>query len=90
MNTMLLIKFDGYYVMETILDEPKLRENAIGHMFNLVKVLVGKNHEAKNAFHSAIGEGSNLLQHVTYCTYAILSVIYVPFIMLNTVIPYIF
>jgi len=90
MNTMVFIKFDGYYVMETIIDEPKLRENSFAHIFNLVKVLFDKNHEAKNLFRAANNEESNLLKHVTYCTYSILSVLYVPIIMLSTVIPYVF
>lgn len=90
MNTMVLIKFDGYYVMETILDEPKLRENAIGHIVNLLRISVSRNKEAKQAFSEAVKNDSAMLMHITYCVYAVLSVSYVPFIMLNTVIPFIF
>lgn len=90
MNTMVLIKFDGYYVMETILDEPKLRENAISHIINLVRISFGRNVEAKKAFKETMKNDSTILMHVTYCVYAMLSVAYVPFIMLNTVIPFLF
>lgn len=90
MNTMVLIKFDGYYVMETILDEPKLRENAIGHIVNLFKVSVSRNVDAKRAFRETVKNDSAMLMHITYCVYAVLSVSYVPFIMLNTVIPFLF
>lgn len=90
MNTMVLIKFDGYYVMETILDEPKLRENAIGHIVNLLKITVSRNKEAKRAFSETVKNDSAMLMHITYCVYAVLSVSYVPFIMLNTVIPFFF
>ena len=90
MNTMVLIKFDGYYVMETILDEPKLRENAIEHIVNLFKITVSRNKEAKVAFKETVKNDSAMLMHITYCVYAVLSVSYVPFIMLNTVIPFFF
>lgn len=90
MNTMVLIKFDGYYVLETILDELKLRENAIGHMLSFIRIFFSKNRDEKKAFREAMNEGNLLLQHISYCVYAILSVSYVPFIMLNTVVPFIF
>lgn len=90
MNTMVLIKFDGYYVMETILDEPKLRENSIAHILNLVKISVSRNAEAKKAFKETVRNDSALLMHVTYCVYAVLSVSYVPIIMLSMVIPFFF
>ncbi len=90
MNTMVLIKFDGYYVMETILDEPRLRENAIGHIVNLIKVTVSKNIDAKRAFKETIKNDHAMLTHITYCVYAVLSISYVPFVMLNTIIPFFF
>lgn len=90
MNTMVLIKFDGYYVMETILDEPKLRENAINHIFAFIKIIFGRNREAKKVFNVTLNDGSLMLQHITYCVYAVFSVAYVPFVMLNTVVPFFF
>ena len=90
MNTMVLIKFDGYYVLETIIDEPKLRENAIEHIVNLLRISVSRNKKAKRAFSETVKNDSAMLIHITYCVYAVLSVSYVPFIMLNTVIPFFF
>ena len=90
MNTMVLIKFDGYYVMEILLDEVKLREKAINHIITYMTVMLGKNTEAKKAVSDTLSQGSNLLEHIAYCVYAVLSVSYIPFIMLNTVIPFIF
>lgn len=90
MNTMVLIKFDGYYIMETILDEPKLRENAIGHILNSARLVFSRNRDAKRAFSNTLSEGDHMIQHITYCVYAVLSVAYIPFVMLNTVIPFIF
>lgn len=88
MNTMVLIKFDGYYVMETIMDESKLRENAIGYIINLFKLAISRNADAKKAFRETVKDDSAMLMHITYCVYAFLSVSYVHFIMLNTVIPF--
>lgn len=90
MNTMVFIKFDGYYMMETILDEPKLRENAIGHIINLTKIVFSRNIEGRKVFKEAVKNDSAMLMHITYCVYAVLSVAYVPFIILNTVIPFFF
>lgn len=90
MNTMVLIKFDGYYILETILDEPKLRERAIGHLRNFLRMWFSHNDDAKSAFREATRNAGDILQHITYCVYAVLSVFYVPFIILHTVIPIIF
>ena len=88
MNTMVLIKFDAYYVMETILDEPRLRENAISYIVNLLKVGFDRNAELKKALKATVKNESAMLMHITYCVYAVLSVAYIPFIVLNTLIPF--
>lgn len=90
MNTMVLLKFDGYYILETILDEPKFREKAIAHVADFFKIIFSKNKEAKRALAQTLQDGGALLLHVTYCFYAVLSVAYVPFVLLNTVIPFFF
>ncbi len=88
MNMMILLKFDGYYVLETILDEPGLRENAMGHAAGLIRAAFGGKREEKKMFRE-VGNGS-ALRHMTYCVYAALSAAYVPFVMASTVIPYFF
>lgn len=90
MNTMVLIKFDGYYILETLLDEPSLRENAMGHLFGFIKIIFSKNKEAKKSLSVIKNDSSAFLQHTAYCVYAVLSMMYVPFIMLNTVVPFVF
>ena len=88
MNTMVLIKFDGYYLLETLLDEPKLREKAISHLLTWLQLTVGKDKEKKAAFKNTVNDsGSGILQHFTYCCYGVLSVSYIPFVLLNTIIP---
>lgn len=89
MNTLVLLKFDGYYVLETILDEPGLREKAITHLFGFLKVMFSKNKEERKAFSSSVKKESTLLIHLTYCFYAVLSLSYVPFVLFNTVVPFV-
>lgn len=89
MNTLILLKFDGYYILETILDEPGLREKAITHLFGFLKLLTGRNREEKKTFFSRINDESSLLVHLTYCFYSVLSLSYIPFVLFNTVIPFI-
>lgn len=88
MNTMVLLKFDGYYLLETILDEPKLREKSISHFMNYLKLIFRGNKETKQTFAATIRNDSLLLQHMMYCFYAVLSMTYVPVVLLNTVVPF--
>lgn len=90
MNTMLLLKFDGYYILETLLDEPGLREKAISHLLGFIKVVLSKETNEKKASLSALKDEGTLLLHLTYCLYAALSLIYIPFVLLNTIVPFIF
>ena len=89
MNTLVLLKFDGYYVLETILDEPGLREKAITHLLGYFRLLTGKNKEEKMAFTLKLKDDNTLLWHLTYCFYALLSLAYIPFVLFNTIIPFI-
>jgi len=89
MNTLVLLKFDGYYVLETILDEPQLREKAITHITGYVKMLLSRNKEAKRAFSDTLKDSSSLLIHLTYCFYAVLSLAYIPFVLFNTIVSFI-
>ena len=87
MNSNMLMKFDAYYIMTTILDEPKLRERAIGYIVNLMRKF-SRNTEVKRTFKENVRNDSTVLMQVSYCVYAVLSLAYVPFILLNTVIPF--
>ena len=88
MNTMIFLKFDGYYILEIILKEPGMRENAITHIINYLKVISSRNKEAKRIFAATIQEKNALLLHVTYCCYGLLSMTYVPFVLFNTLISF--
>lgn len=89
MNTLVLLKFDGYYILETVLDEPGLREKAITHLLGSTKMLFNKNREDRKAFAVKLNDDSFLLWHLTYCVYALLSLAYIPFVLFNTIIPFI-
>jgi len=90
MNTMLLLKFDGYYILETILDEPGLREKSISHLLGFCKVVFAKKTKEKDNLLSTLKDEGALLLHLTYCVYAILSLVYIPFVLVNTVVPFVF
>ncbi len=89
MNTLVLLKFDGYYILETILDEPGFREKAIAHLLGYFRLLTGKHKEEKKAFSLKLKDDSTLLWHLTYCFYALMSLAYIPFVLFNTIIPFI-
>lgn len=88
LNLMVLLKFDGYYALEVILDEPKLRENAISAVLSSVRTLFAGKKEEKAAFQQMIGEPENTLRYVMYSIYFIFSTGYIPVIMLNTIVPF--
>ena len=88
LNLMVLLKFDGYYALEVILDEPKLRENAISAVVSSVRTLFAGKKEEKAAFRQMIGEPENTLRYVMYSIYFIFSTGYIPVIMLNTIVPF--
>lgn len=88
LNLMVLLKFDGYYALEVILDEPKLRENAISAVVSSVRTLFVGKKEEKTVFRQMIGEPENTLRYVMYSIYFIFSTGYIPVIMLNTIVPF--
>ena len=89
MNTLVLLKFDGYYILETILDEPGFREKAITHLLGCFRLLMGKNKEEKKSVSLKLKDESALLLHLTYCFYALISLSYIPFVLFNTIVPFI-
>lgn len=88
LNLMVLLKFDGYYALEVILDEPKLRENALSSIFASIRTAFAGKKEEKAAYRQMLSEPENLLKHIVYGVYFIFSTGYIPVIMLNTVVPF--
>lgn len=88
LNLMVLLKFDGYYALEVILDEPKLRENAISSIIAVIRVALAGKKDEKTAFRQMIREPENILKYIMYGVYFIFSTGYIPVIMLNTIVPF--
>lgn len=88
LNLMVLLKFDGYYALEVILDEPKLRENAISAVVSSIRTAFTGKKEEKAAFRQMIGEPENTLKYIMYGVYFVFSTGYIPVIMLNTIVPF--
>ncbi len=88
MNTIVLLKFDGYYILETLLDEPGLREKARAYSLCIIKIILSLNKENKRLLKAALKIKPDIIEHTVYLIYTVISVAYVPFIMLSTVIPF--
>lgn len=88
LNLMVLLKFDGYYALEVILDEPKLRETALSSIIATIRTAFTGKKEEKAAFRQMISEPENILKHIVYGVYFVFSTGYIPVIMLNTIVPF--
>lgn len=88
LNLMGLLKFDGYYALEVILDEPKLRENALSSIVASLRTAFAGKKEEKAAYRQMLSEPENILKYIVYGVYFVFSTGYIPVIMLNTVIPF--
>lgn len=88
LNLMVLLKFDGYYALEVILDEPKLRENAMSSIIAMIRMAITGKKNERTAFRQMIREPENILKYIMYGVYFIFSTGYIPVIMLNTIVPF--
>ena len=87
MNGMVFLKFDGYYILEVLLNEPKLRDHALTHAKQYLGSILAKDRNAVKTFHNRIaGDANGYLTHIGYCAYAIFSVLYVPVLLMNTLV----
>lgn len=88
MNMMVLLRFDGYYALEVMLDEPKLRENAINYIVTSIKKIFDKNKSNTDVSRQALHEQDTGLKHFVYGVYFAFSMGYIPVILMNTVLPF--
>lgn len=89
MNTLVFLKFDGYYMLETLMNEPKFREKAMSHITELLRVIFSKKTVNKKAVLISLKKDEMVLSHLCYCFYSVISIAYVPFVLMNTVAPFI-
>lgn len=87
MNGLIFLKFDGYYMLEVILEETKLREKAIQHIKQCSTMLMNKDKSAWNGFREDMrNNDSKYLMHLTYLAFSLLSLTYIPFTIINAII----
>lgn len=87
LNCVIFLKFDGYYILEILLDEPGFRETAMQH-FRMELSLFGRKHQAeRKALHSELRKNpEESLKHLCYCAYSVLSTLFIPVLVGNTVL----
>lgn len=84
MNCMIFLKYDAYYMMEVLLQEPGLKENAVEHVKQCAAALLPGNREARNTMRRQMKENPDQAAgHVFYCLYFLASVAAVPFFAVN-------
>lgn len=87
MNCMIFLKFDGYYIAEVLFGEGNLRENATNHMKQVLMLLFSKDKRPLRQFRAKMRlGGSEQLSHIAYLTFSIVSSMFIPLIVLNTVL----
>lgn len=78
MNTMVFLKFDGYYILEVMTDTPQLKEMSLAYL-RLLAARKGATRETA----PATGPADRIL----FFAFGLASVVFVPFIVLNALIP---
>lgn len=80
-NGMIFLKFDGYYILEAIFDEPNLREKA--KMYLAVSLRKGSKTGAE------IGSEANAMsssKKMMYIAYSLISLAYIPILIINLIV----
>lgn len=86
MNGMIFLKFDGYYIMEVLVDEIQLKEKSIIYFRQLIAMLINGEKSSYRRFKEEMKiNQSQYLMNGVYLIYLLLSVIYVPFAIINAV-----
>ena len=89
LNGVCFLKFDGYYILEVLLNEPAFHEKAMLHLKQCLMLAGEKYRTELAAFHKSLRQSEQAaVQHLFYCTYAILSVVFVPVLIGNVIFSY--
>ena len=87
MNGMVFLKFDGYYMLEVILDEPQLKEKTTRHLKQYTAMILNKDKSVLNSFHDDVrNNDGKYLTHITYLVFSLLSLTYIPITIINSII----
>ena len=88
-NCFIFLKFDGYYLLEIMLNEPNLKEKASMFMKSCIFALfTKKNSPYKKIYLEQINFDKNFLQNLMYIIFAILSSVFVPAFIINSLISF--
>lgn len=86
MNGMIFLKFDGYYIMEILVDEIQLKEKSFTYFRQLVTLLTNKDKSFYRKFREEMRNNqTRYLTNWVYLIYLLLSASYVPFVIINAV-----
>ena len=83
MNGMIFLKFDGYYIMEVLVDEIQLKEKSITYFRQLITTVVNRDKSFYRRFKEMRNSQSQYLTNWVYLIYLLLSVTYIPFAIIN-------
>lgn len=87
MNGMVFLKFDGYYMLEVLLDETQLKEKANKHLIYFLSMVMGKDKEAKEEYYKEMRKNSDTyLRHCGLIVFALISYAYIPVVLINSVL----
>ena len=84
MNGMIFLKFDGYYIMEVLVDEIQLKEKSITYFCQLITMVVNRDKSFYHRFQEEMRNSqSQYLTNWVYLIYLLLSAAYIPFAIIN-------
>lgn len=84
MNGMIFLKFDGYYIMEVLVDEIQLKEKSITYFRQLVTMVANRDKSFYHRFQEGMRNSqSQYLTNWVYLIYLLLSAAYIPFAIIN-------
>lgn len=87
MNLIVFLKFDSYYILEVLLDEPGLQEHAFTHLRAFLKATAHPDREESVAFRMAVlTDSESESRHRLYCVYAVSCVIMIPVLVLGNLL----
>ena len=83
---MVFLKFDGYYMLEVLLNEEKLQEKSMGYLNTWVKARLGRNARARETLKQIRAEESGSLKGTLYLLFGAGSLLYLPIFIGQTVL----
>lgn len=90
LNGVFVLKYDGYYILEILLDVPELREKALPYLHQCLQLHGRQNAEQRAKLCQTLQDSPQAAaEHFLYCTYAVFSILFIPLLVGITVFSYI-